>query len=393
MPLLCLGALSCLIWLTLVAAWGRFWRITTAPAGLTLSNSPPQVAIVIPARNEADVLKPVLESLLHQDYPGPFRIYVVDDHSTDATSRVASGAGNRITVIPSPELPPGWTGKMWALEQGVKAASEFSPEYFLFTDADIAHAPHSLSSLVALAQSHHFDLVSMMVKLRCESFAERTLMPAFVFFFFQLYPPSWVNDRRKKTAAAAGGDILVRADALVTMGGIEAIRGELIDDCALARGIKRHGAIWLGLTDEAASIRKYDTFATIGRMISRNAFYQLRHSFGMLLVTLFGLGLTYLAPPAVLLVGVLSSHWAAALLGGSAWLFMSLSFLPMVRFYGLSLGWSAALPLIALFYAGATVHSAVQYWLGRGGEWKGRAQDTKGRAKFNSSADDSGAAR
>jgi hopene-associated glycosyltransferase HpnB len=280
---------------------------------------------------------------------------------------------------------------MWALEQGVKGAAEFSPEYFLFTDADIAHAPHSLSSLVALAQFRHFDLVSMMVKLRCESFAERALMPAFVFFFFQLYPPNWVNDRRKKTAAAAGGDILVRADALAKIGGIEAIRGELIDDCALAREIKRHGAIWLGLTDEAASIRKYDTFATIGRMISRNAFYQLRHSFWMLLATLFGLGLTYLAPPAVLLVGLFLHHWAAALIGGLAWLLMSLSFLPMVRFYGLSLGWSASLPLVAIFYAGATVHSAVQYWLGRGGEWKGRAQDAKGPAKFSSSADDSGA--
>lgn len=376
MPLICLGALSLLIWLILGAAWGGFWHIATAPPGRTLSTALPRVAIVVPARNEADVLSPVLQSLLHQEYPGPWRIYVVDDHSTDATARIAAEAGDRVTTLSSPELPSGWTGKMWALEQGVKAAAEFSPEYFLFSDADIAHAPHSLTSLVALAQSRNLDLVSMMVKLRCESLAERALMPAFVYFFFQLYPPNWVNDRRKKTAAAAGGDILVRADALIKTGGIKAIHGELIDDCAMARQIKRRGAIWLGLTDEALSIRKYDTFGTIGSMISRNAFYQLRHSFWLLIATLLGLFVTYLAPPVVLVAGLFFNHWAA-LLGGLAWLLMTLSFLPMVRFYRLSRLWATTLPFVAIFYAGATAHSAVQYWLGLGGEWKGRAQDTQ----------------
>jgi len=375
MSLVYLSALSLFIWFILVAAWGRFWLIPTAPAGLTVTTAPPRIAIVVPARNEADVLGPVLQSLLHQDYPGPSRIYVVDDHSTDATASVASESGDRVTTVSSHALPAGWTGKMWALDQGVKAAAEFSPEYFLFSDADIAHSPHSLSSMVALAQSRNLDLASMMAKLRCESLAERALMPAFVFFFFQLYPPSWVNDRQKKTAAAAGGDILVRADALMRMGGIKAIRSELIDDCALARLIKRNGAIWLGLTDEALSIRRYDTFAAIGRLISRNAFYQLRHSFWLLIATLLGLLVTYLAPPVVLLTGLFFNHWASVL-GGLAWLLMTLSFLPMVRFYGLSPLWATTLPLIAIFYAGATVHSAVQYWLGRGGKWKGRAQDT-----------------
>jgi hopene-associated glycosyltransferase HpnB len=381
MALVWIGALSCLIWLILVAAWGRFWRITTVPPGLALSTSAPRVAIVVPARNEADVIGPVLQSLLNQDYAGPLRIYVVDDHSTDATAQVAAAGGDRVTVISSPELAPGWTGKMWALNHGVNAATGFSPEYFLFTDADIVHDPRSLSSLVALAQSRNLDLVSMMVMLRCESFAERALMPAFVFFFFMLYPPDWVNDYRKKTAAAAGGDILVRADALGKMGGIATIRDELIDDCALAREIKRSGPIWLGLTKDASSIRKYDSFGTIGRMISRNAFYQLRHSFWVLIATLLGLSITYLAPPAVLLVGVFSNH-CAAFLGGLSWLMMSMSFLPMVRFYGESPVWVLSLPLVAVFYAGATVHSAVQYWLGRGGHWKGRAQDTK--ASFES---------
>jgi len=211
----------------------------------------------------------------------------------------------------------------------------------------------------------------MMVKLECSSVAERALIPAFVFFFFMLYPPAWVNDRRKRTAGAAGGDILVRAEALREAGGIAAIRNELIDDCALAREIKRHGGIWLGLTRNAASIRSYHGFGGIGRMISRNAFYQLRHSVWLLLGTLLGLGITFLAPPVLVFFG----GWASVF-GGLAWLGMSLCFLPMVRFYGLPPLWAVTLPLVALFYAGATLHSAAQYWIGRGGEWKGRAQDT-----------------
>ncbi len=317
-----------------------------------------------------------MRSLLEQDYPGPLRVFVVDDHSTDDTRGVVAAAANqnsdRLTILSSATLPARWTGKMWALAQGVERAAEFSPDYFLFTDADIVHAPGSLTSLVAMAQTRSLDLVSMMVKLRCESLAERALIPAFVFFFFMLYPPRWVNDRRKKTAAAAGGDILVRAGALHQAGGIAAIRNELIDDCALARAIKRHGAIWMGLTNDAWSVRSYDGFGGIGSMISRNAFYQLRHSAWLLLGTLLGLAVTYLAPPAMIFFGGWATLW-----GGLAWLLMSINFWPMVRFYGLSPMWAVSLPLVALFYAGATVHSAVQYWMGRGGKWKGRAQDTR----------------
>ena len=424
-----IGALSCLIWVVMIAAWGRFWRVTTLPECREVqADSAPRVAAVVPARNEADVIGPVVRSLLEQDYQGPLRIFVVDDDSNDDTAgmvakeiaqklrRNASGAeaavettasiaalealrhsapahqpssleppesslssnlaaanqnGHRVTVIPSAPLPAGWTGKMWALAQGVERAAEFSPEYFLFTDADIVHAPDSVASLVAMAEASSLDMISMMVKLRCDSLAERALIPAFVYFFFMLYPPEWVNDRRKKTAAAAGGDILVRADALAKAGGIAAIRGELIDDCALAREIKRNGGIWLGLTNDARSVRSYQGFGGVGRMISRNAFYQLKHSVWLLIGTLLGLGITFLAPPVLVFFG----GWAA-LLGGLAWLLMTLSFWPMVRFYGLSPLWAASLPLVALFYAGATVHSAVQYWMGRGGQWKGRAQDT-----------------
>jgi hopene-associated glycosyltransferase HpnB len=317
----------------------------------------------------------VIQSLLEQNYPGPLRIFVIDDHSTDDTSGVvaaaASGRDDRLTILSADPLPTGWTGKMWALAQGVERAAEFSTEYFLFTDADIVHAPDSVRSLVAMAQASNLDMVSMMVKLRCESLAERALIPAFVFFFFMLYPPAWVNDRQKQTAAAAGGDILVRAEALDRIGGIATIRGELIDDCALAREIKRNGGIWLGLTQNARSIRRYEGFGGVGSMISRNAFYQLRHSVWLLIGTLLSLGITYLAPPVLVFFG----GWAAVI-GGLAWLLMTLTFWPIVHFYGLSPLWAASLPLVALFYAGATVHSAVQYWMGRGGEWKGRAQDT-----------------
>ncbi len=369
-----IAAVSCFIWLYLLVFRGRFWRVSAQTHAYDLQNAAPRIAVIVPARNEADVIARSLRSLLEQDYPGPLQVFVVDDHSSDDTAGVANAAApnsERLTITSSAPLPSGWTGKMWALAQGVQQASTFSPEYFLFTDADIVHAPDSIGSLVTLAQAGNRDLVSMMVKLRCESFAERALIPAFVFFFFMLYPPAWVNRRTHKTAAAAGGDILVSAHALARIGGIAAIRNELIDDCALARAIKRQGSIYLELTEKASSIRPYVSFGVIGRMISRNAFYQLRHSVWLLVGTLLGLAITFLVPPVLLFFG-----GPAGILGASAWLLMILAFWPMLRFYSLSPVWAPTLPLIALFYAGATVHSAVQYWLGRGGEWKDRAQDT-----------------
>jgi hopene-associated glycosyltransferase HpnB len=370
-----MGAVSCGIWVYLLAARGRFWRVRIPAAEPQGQVEPaPRVAVIIPARNEADVIGQAIASLLAQDYAAPLRIFVVDDHSSDDTAGVVRKAAanheEQVNLISSAPLPAGWTGKMWALSQGVQQAMELEPEYLLFTDADIVHGRSSVASLVTLARLDNRDLVSMMVKLRCASFAERSLLPAFVFFFFMLYPPEWVNNRKSKTAAAAGGDILVRADALMRMGGIATIRNELIDDCALAREIKRNGRIWLGLTREAESIRCYDSFGVIGGMISRNAFYQLQHSVWLLMGTVMALAITYLAPPVL----VFSGGWGTVL-GVAGWVLMSLAFWPMVRFYSLSPVWAPLLPLVALFYMGATVHSAILYWLGRGGEWKGRVQD------------------
>lgn len=371
-----IAAASCLIWLYLIGARGKFWRVAPAALPRLESAYAPRIAVIVPARNEADVIAQPVLSLLQQDYPGPLHVFVVDDHSSDDTADVVRNAAaakpGALTIVSAAPLPSGWTGKMWALSQGVQYASTFAPDYFLFTDADIVHASDSVSTSVALAQAGNRDLVSFMVKLHCESLAERALIPAFVFFFFLLYPPEWVNDRKSNAAAAAGGDILVRADALARIGGISSIRNQLIDDCALAREVKRGGSVWLGLTEQARSIRPYGTFAVIGRMISRSAFYQLRHSFWLLLATLLGLGITYLAPPVVVFFG----GWAA-LLGAIAWALMTISFVPMVRFYSLCPLWAATLPAIALFYAGATIHSAIQYWVGRGGEWKDRVQDTR----------------
>jgi hopene-associated glycosyltransferase HpnB len=370
-----IAALSCLIWLYLIVARGRFWRILLPKVTTASSAALTRIAVIIPARNEADVIAQTIQSLLAQNYAGPLRMFVVDDQSSDETPNIIRKARadhpDRVTLISAAPLAAGWTGKLWALSQGVQQSSEFAPDYFLLTDADIVHAPDSVSSLLALAQAEKYDMVSMMVKLRCDSFPERALIPAFVFFFFMLYPPEWVNSAKQKTAGAAGGDILVRADALARIGGIAAIRNELIDDCALARAIKGNGSIWLGLTDKARSIRRYTTFGVMGRMISRSAFYQLQHSLLLLIGTIVGLAITYFVPPLLLFHG----GWAT-LLAAVAWLLMTLSFLPMVLFYSLSPLWAPMLPLIAVFYAGATIHSAVQYWMGRGGEWKDRMQDT-----------------
>jgi hopene-associated glycosyltransferase HpnB len=388
-----IGILSFLIWVYLLIGRGRFWQVSNAASELNPLLMPaPRVAVVVPARNEADVVGLAIASLLEQDYAGQVKIFVVDDHSSDETANVARRAAadkaeqlaeqpaeqpaeppaEQLAISSAMPLPAGWTGKMWALSQGVQEATHFTPDYFLFTDADIVHASDSITSLVARAQIDKLDLVSMMPRLRCQSLAERALIPAFGFFFFMLYPPEWVSSPTHQTAAAAGGCILVRAEALAKIGGIAAIRNELIDDCALAREIKRNGGVWLGLTQNTHSIRGYDGFGGVGSMISRTAFYQLRHSGWLLMATVLGMAITYLAPPVLAFLG----GWAA-LCGGAAWLLMSAAFWPTLRFYSRSPLWAPLLPVIAMFYTGATVHSAFRYWLGQGGEWKGRLQDAK----------------
>ncbi len=373
------AALPLLIWLYLLFARGGFWR---APLRLPQSSkpAPPRAVVaVIPARDEAHVIGQAVGSLLRQRFPGTIHIVVVDDGSSDDTAGAAlaaarPSASGELTVLESAPLAPGWTGKLWAMSQGVKFAAERRPDYLLLTDADIHHEPENVAALVEHAEAESRDLVSYMVKLSVASFAERCLIPSFVFFFFKLYPPAWISSSRLRTAAAAGGCMLVRPQALTRIGGLQSIRSEIIDDCALARAVKGSGgSIWLGLTRTARSLRSYGTFREIGRMISRTAFNQLRHSYGLLALTITGLAVTYLVPPLLLLAG---DPLTSALAAG-AWALMSLAYAPMVRFYGLSSLWSLTLPAVALFYGSATVHSAVQYGRGRGGRWKGRAQDLR----------------
>jgi hopene-associated glycosyltransferase HpnB len=278
-----------------------------------------------------------------------------------------------VTVIASRALPPGWTGKLWAVTQGVEASSATSPDFLLLTDADIVHAPDNVARLVARAQRDRLDLASVMVRLHCQTLAERFTVPAFVFFFFKLYPPAWIANPRRSVAGAAGGCILIRPEALARIDGIAAIRNELIDDCALARRVKSTGGrIWLGISRDTESIRHYTTFSSVREMIARTAFTQLKHSVLMLAGTLAGMALIYLAPPLLLFA---PDHVARAL-GLAAWLLMSAAYIPALRFYRQPPLLAPLLPLTAAFYTFATVESAVRYWRGSGGMWKGRVQAT-----------------
>lgn len=372
MLLITIATIPVLIWLYLLIGRGGFWRAekNQLPKGLPKIASK-SVAVVIPARNEAAVIGDALASLFAQSFPAPLWVVVVDDASEDGTAEVARAAGN-VTLISGEPLPPGWTGKLSALSQGVTKALEFSPDYLLFTDADIHHSAENVAELVNIAEAQHLDLASYMVTLHCRTLPEKALIPAFVYFFLQLYPPAWIASQRLQTAGAAGGCVLIRPGALDRIGGLAAIRNEIIDDCALARAVKRSGGrIWMGLTPATGSIRGYGGFSGISGMIARTAFSQLRHSTLLLMATLHGLFFIYLLPVALLFSG----EKVPALLGATAWLLMSVSYVPTVRFYGRSLLWSMALPPIALFYLSATVRSALQYWRGQGGEWKGRAQD------------------
>ena len=370
------AALSLLIWIYLVFARGGFWRIVISHSG---ANPPARKVIaVIPARNEADVIGQAVASLLTQDFPSPLRVILVDDASTDSTAEAARlaaqkiGLAEHLTVLTGAPLPPGWTGKLWAVSQGAQAASERQPDYLLFTDADIRHHSRSVAELVAKAEAEQLDLASYMVRLSTTNFAEKALIPAFVYFFLQLYPPNWIASTKHRTAGAAGGCLLIKPEALARIGGHAAIRGQIIDDCSLARAVKLSGGkIWMDLTAQTQSLRPYQGFAEIGRMISRSAFNQLRHSAWLLAGTLLALAITYVVPVAALCSG----RPLAAILGTAAWLLMSISYAPMIRFYRLPLIWAFCLPLIAIFHAGATLHSALQYWRGKGGAWKGRIQD------------------
>jgi hopene-associated glycosyltransferase HpnB len=367
-----LAVMSLLIWLYLLFGHGMFWQAGPVLA-VAYPASAPAVAVVVPARDEAAAIETSLRSLLLQDYAGPFRVILVDDSSTDGTGSIARGLGDpRLTVIDGARRPAGWSGKLWAVSQGVAEAAD--SELVLLTDADIVHEPAHVSSLVSKIERYGLDLVSEMVRLNCSSWAERILVPAFVFFFQLLYPFAWVNDGLHATAAAAGGTILIRGRALQRIGGIDSVRGALIDDVALAASVKRGGRIWLGHSDLARSVRSYPAVADIWRMIARTAFVQLRYSWLLLVLTTLGMALTWLVPPVSAMVGHGSAFWC----GLTAWLMLSASYLPTLRRYGRTPLWAPLLPLVAAFYMAATIGSAVNHALGRGVAWKGRAYQGTG---------------
>jgi hopene-associated glycosyltransferase HpnB len=365
-----LAVLALLVWLYLLFWHGRFWQagpVLTA----RLSPSYPAVAVVVPARDEAALIETTLRSLLAQDYAGSFRVILVDDGSTDATGALARGLGDsRLLVLDGTPRPDGWSGKLWAVAQGIEAAAE--AELILLTDADIVHEPLHLATLVAQAEGRGLDLVSEMVALACDSLAERALVPAFVYFFQLLYPFAWVNDPLRGTAAAAGGTVLIRRRALRRIGGIAAVRGALIDDVALARAVKRGGPIWLGHSVLARSVRPYPRFGDIWRMIARTAYVQLRFSPPLLVATTLGMALAFLAGPAAALFG----DGGARASGVLVWTGMAASYLPTLRRFGRAPLWAIALPAIALFYMLATIGSAIDHYTGRGVRWKQRAYQT-----------------
>jgi hopene-associated glycosyltransferase HpnB len=368
-------AILCLaVWIYLLAARGLFWLEASRDGDLWPRPAVwPRIVAVVPARNEAECVGACVESLLRQDYAGAFSVVVVDDDSSDDTAAIVQRAaaahpGRSVTVVKGLGPPPGWTGKLWAQQQGVDASADARPEFLWFTDADIVHAPDTLTWLVRRSVAGRLVLASLMAKLRCVSIAERSHVPAFIYFFRMLFPFGWINRPRSATAAAAGGCMLARADALADAGGIEAIRNALIDDCALAAALKRRGPIWLGLTDRVRSIRRYETLADVRQMVSRSAYAQLRYSPLLLVATTAGLALTFLAPP---LLAIFASGWPRAA-GVAVWLAMVASFLPMLRFYRLSPLWGIALPGIALLYLIYTLDSAHRHLHRRGGQWKGR---------------------
>jgi hopene-associated glycosyltransferase HpnB len=367
------------VWLYLIAARGGFWRLAERDdAPVPPPGAWPAVTTVIPARDEAECVGQTVTSLLRQNYPGELTVIVVDDQSRDGTADVARGAatligaGERLTVLPGGPLPAGWTGKLWAQQQGVEFAVTVAapPAYLLLTDADIVYAEDAVTNLIARAEERGLVLTSLMAKLRCKSFAERMFVPAFIFFFQMLYPFAWANDPRRSTAAAAGGCMLVRREALQQAGGLAAIRDALIDDCALAKLLKRQGPISIALTDRVLSIRAYPAIADIRRMVSRSAYAQLNYSPFLLAGTVVGLALTYLAPVAL----ALFAGGVPQFIGLFTWLLMAFAFRRTLRFYGLSILWAPLLPAIAAIYMAFTVDSAYQHARGRGGMWKGRAQ-------------------
>ena len=388
-------AVSLLGWLWLILGRGFFWRMDQRLELQASSEDEsikwPRVRVIVPARNEADMLPQTLPGLLAQDYPGPFEIYLVDDQSDDGTAEVArhlalcTGSGDRLTVVEGQGVPSGWTGKVWAMQQGYRAGPECTAEFLLMTDADVAHPPGSLRALVLKAFRQQLDLVSLMVQLPVSNAWGRLLVPAFVFFFAKLYPISWSNDPDKATAAAAGGCLLLRCDALNRAGGFKMVADQLIDDCELARLIKGkqspgHGRIWLGLSRDVRSLRSYGELGEFWGVVARTAFTQLRYSIMLLLGTVLGMTVLYAVPVLSSVGGLVAggfepeSELAPWLVGGGllTWVLMAGSYLPILKWYRTSPLFGLLIPLTAMLYTLMTIDSARRFWTGGGGAWKGR---------------------
>ncbi len=373
-----ISAASLAAWLWLLLCQGFFWRTDVRLPPRRDPEAWPPVCVVVPARDEAEVLPASLPSLLAQEYPGRAEVFLVDDGSTDGTGDLARALAERtdglpLTVTSPGEPPAGWTGKLWAVRHGIALARAREPEYLLLTDADIAHAPDSLRTLVAAARTGGFDAVSQMARLRVASGWERLVVPAFVYFFAQLYPFRRIGRRGTRTAAAAGGCVLLRAEAAERARIPEAIRHAVIDDVALARAVKGSGGrIWLGLADRVDSVRPYPRLRDLWRMVARSAYAQLRHNPLLLAGTVAGLALVYLVPPFAVVAGLVAGDTAGAVLGALAWLVMSGTYLPMLHYYRQPPWLAPLLPFTAFLYLLMTVDSAVLHHRGRGAAWKGR---------------------
>jgi hopene-associated glycosyltransferase HpnB len=371
--LLALSIVTVLIWLGLLVGWHGFWRADQRPP---LKPEPlakwPSVVAIVPARDEAATIPFSLTGLIEQRYAGAYEIVLADDSSSDDTvamaGRLASDAEPRLTVVEAGPLPAGWAGKLWTLHRGIEEARRHKPDYYWLTDADIAHKPQVLAGLVAHAESERLALTSLMVKLPTRTIWEKLLVPAFIFYFALLYPFRAVNDPSSRIAGAAGGSLLVRRDALEAIGGVAAVKGAIIDDCALAREIKGSGRrIWIGLAERSRSLRRYRRLGDFWSMVARSAYPQLGYSPLWLAGALLGLAVTFIAPPLLLLAG-----GGAALAGLIAWILMGWAYTPTVKYHGLSPVWAVTLPIAALLFAAMTIASAVGHYRGQPAQWRGR---------------------